>query len=451
MATYNFSALSSGQAISFNPSSDVLNFDQTAISAANLSIDLQGSDSRITVLSGTDAGKSITLLNTAPPQLATTNVHFANGSAILFGDNSVGTTGDDAANSLSGTNSNDLIKGFGGNDTIFANAGNDRIESGAGNDTISGGGGQDQYVWHEYGAATADTVLNFDTGWDSIQLDAAAFTQIGASGRFASGDVRFYAAAGANAGHDADDRIVYNTSTGQLWYDADGNGPGAAQLIATLPAGATVVATDINVFGNAAPPPPPPGTINGTAGNDSLVGTPGNDTINGLGGDDTINGLDGNDSLDGGDGNDSIIGGTGLDVMVGGAGNDTLDGTILVDSGGRVHEAAEADTLDGGLGNDTYIVGASDVIVDAGGIDTVHAVGVNWTLGTGLENLVLNQPGPQVDGASGTGNELDNVIDAHGYDHAGTLSGLGGNDTIFSGQNSGLLLGGDGNDELHGT
>src|SRR5438094_2738450 len=124
MATYNFSALSNGQAISFNPSSDVLNFDQTAISAGNLAIDLQGSDTRVTVLSGTDGGKTITLLGTMPPQLATSNVHFVNGSAILFGDNSAGTTGDDLANSISGTSGNDLVKGFGGNDTIFANAGN---------------------------------------------------------------------------------------------------------------------------------------------------------------------------------------------------------------------------------------------------------------------------------------------------------------------------------------
>src|SRR5438067_7987038 len=359
MATYNFSALSSGQAISFNPSSDVLNFDQTAISAANLSIDLQGSDTRVTVLSGTDGGKTITLLGTMPPQLATSNVHFANGSAILFGDNSAGTAGDDAANSLSSTSGNDLVKGFGGNDTIFANAGNDRIESGAGNDTISGGGGQDQYVWHEYGATNADTVLNFDTGWDSIQLDAAAFTQIGASGRFATNDVRFYAAAGANAGHDADDRIVYNTSTGQLWYDADGNGPGAAQLIATLPPGSTVVATDINVFGNAAPPPPPPGTINGTAGNDSLVGTSGADTINGLGGDDTLIGgpydpfvPEGGDRLDGGPGNDSLFGGRGADYYIGGDGNDTLDG----DAGHFGSGEVEIDTMDGGLGDDLFIV-----------------------------------------------------------------------------------------------
>src|ERR1043166_7169888 len=129
MATYNFSALSNGQAISFNPGSDVLNFDQTVISAGNLQVAMQGSDTHITVLSGTDGGKSITLLATEarksltlpatmPPQLATSNVQFANGSALLFGDNSASTSGDDLGNLIRGTNGADLINGFGGNDTI---------------------------------------------------------------------------------------------------------------------------------------------------------------------------------------------------------------------------------------------------------------------------------------------------------------------------------------------
>src|SRR5438067_9514131 len=126
MATYNFSALSNGQAISFNSNSDVLNFDQTAISAANLQVDLQGSDSRITVLSGTDAGKTITLLNTAPPQLATSNVTFANGSLLLFGDNAA-TRADSGSNALTGGAGADLLSGFGGNDTLAGGAGDDRF------------------------------------------------------------------------------------------------------------------------------------------------------------------------------------------------------------------------------------------------------------------------------------------------------------------------------------
>ena len=83
---------------------------------------------------------------------------------------------------------------------------------------------------------------------DTLQIDGAAFSAAGGSGRFAGGDVRFYSAPGANAGHDADDRFVYNTSTGQLYYDADGSGAGSAQLVATLPTGSTLVASDIWVI-----------------------------------------------------------------------------------------------------------------------------------------------------------------------------------------------------------
>src|SRR3954471_22475422 len=48
----------------------------------------------------------------------------------------------------------------------------------------------------------------------------------GGAGHFATGDARFYAAAGATGGHDSDDRVVFNSSSGQLYYDADGSGGG---------------------------------------------------------------------------------------------------------------------------------------------------------------------------------------------------------------------------------
>src|SRR3954447_12695179 len=214
-------------------------------------------------------------------------------------------SGTDAADSISGFGGNDFLAGGNGadtvvggsgNDTVYGDVGDDWLEGGTGNDSLSGGSGQDNIVFREFGAANADTIGSFDAGWDRIQLDVAAFANIGANGRFASGDVRFYAAAGATGGHDADDRIIYNTSTGQLFYDADGSGPGAAQLIATLEGAPSIVASDIYVFGTPTPSPTPtptptptPSATNGTEGNDSLTGTAGNDTINGLGGNDTLN------------------------------------------------------------------------------------------------------------------------------------------------------------------
>src|SRR6185369_10855944 len=105
----------------------------------------------------------------------------------------------------------------------------------------------------------------------------------------AAGDERFYAAAGATAAHDATDRIIFNTSTGDLYYDADGTGSATAQRIAAVTG--TLAATDITVINGTAGG----ATINGTAGNDSLVGGAGDDTINGFAGNDTIDGAAGAD------------------------------------------------------------------------------------------------------------------------------------------------------------
>jgi len=113
---------------------------------------------------------------------------------------------------------------------------------------MSGGSGQDSYVFREFGAGNADTVANFDTNWDALRFDSSAFTALGGAGHFTAGDARFYAAAGASAGHDADDRIIYNTSTGQLYYDADGAGGADAQLVATIQGASPVNAPDIWVI-----------------------------------------------------------------------------------------------------------------------------------------------------------------------------------------------------------
>src|SRR3954469_20464814 len=323
-----------------------------------------------------------------------------------------GTEGNDTlvggadSDSINGNGGNDFLQGGGGADTVLGGAGNDTLggndgadwlRGGVGNDTVPGGSGQDQFAFADFGAANADLLTDFDAGWDNIQLEQAVFTGIGAVGRFSAGDVRFFSAPGASGGHDADDRIVYNSSTGELYYDADGNGAGAAQLIATIQNHSALQATDIWVNHDATitpspTPTPTPGAINGTSGNDTLVGTSGADTINGLGGD------------------DSIRGGAGPDSMTGGDGNDTLDGLNRPTDGPTMgYNDVNVDTMDGGLGNDTYYVdNAGDVLTDAGGIDTVVSQNVRWTLGPGFENLIV-----RVDDefGSGTGNELDNVID----------------------------------------
>ena len=342
-----------------------------------------------------------------------TRVENVNGSA--FDDQIIGNA---AAN---------FLYGFNGNDTLDGGAGNDRLEGAAGND---------QYVFSAAGTANADTVVGFASGSDRIVL--ASF-DLGSNGNFAAGDARFAAGAGFNSGRDASDRIVYNSSTGQLWYDADGSGAGAAQLIATLQGAPALMASDISVQDSTSG-----SGINGTAGDDSLTGTPGNDTINGFGGNDTINGSGGSDVLSGGSGNDLISGGDEYgetpDTYFGGDGDDTLDGAAWAYGG------SAPDTMDGGLGNDLYYVDHSDdVLSDAGGTDSVYVFDRDWTLGAGFENLHINNDyseGP----ATGIGNELDNVMSL-GW-AGGRLEGRGGDDTLTSGTRESTLLGGDGNDVL---
>jgi len=189
--------------------------------------------------SGSGAARFITTVSNAnaPATVVATDIAVDNGTTP--------TPTPTPGQTFNGSNGNDTIVGTVGNDTIWGNSGNDWIEGRGGNDQLSGGSGQDNYVFREFGAANADTLLNFDSNWDAMRFDNAAFTGLGADGHFAAGDARFFAGAGATSGHDADDRLVYNTTSGQLYYDADGAGGADAQLVATIQGAGAVAAPDI--------------------------------------------------------------------------------------------------------------------------------------------------------------------------------------------------------------
>jgi serralysin len=350
------------------------------------------------------------------------------GNDTLYG------SGLDGHTEIDGGDGNDVIHG-GHSATMWGGVGNDFLESsfrpdildgGAGNDTLQGGEGEDQYIFSvSPGLANADSIVGFESATDTVVLDGTAHANLGASGRFAAGDARFAAGAGFTSGQDASDRVVYNTATGQLFYDADGSGAGASQLIATLQGAPTLGATDIVAQG-------------GSSGGSVINGTEGDDTIEGTGSGDTINGFGGNDSL---------FGNEGGDVLSGGNGNDTLNGFFHTFASSE----PDADTLDGGQGNDYFMVdNNADVLIDAGGIDTVDVNDRDWTLGAGFENLVLNTDEGE-GGNTGFGNELNNHMR---ITWAGALQGGGGNDTLVGGRAtfaSDTLSGQDGDDLLLGT
>jgi hypothetical protein len=57
-------------------------------------------------------------------------------------------------------------------------------------------------------------------------------------------DAKFYAAPGATAAHDKSDRVVYDETTGRLYFDDDGPGGHVALLVATLASHASLSADD---------------------------------------------------------------------------------------------------------------------------------------------------------------------------------------------------------------
>lgn len=151
----------------------------------------------------------------------------------------------------------DVVRGGAGNDYLQGGNGSDRLDGGTGNDTLRGAGsfsddpadGADTFVFSvAAGGANADWISVFESGSDEIAFENAVFTRLGGEGGWAAGDGRFYAAAGASAAHDASDRLVYDTQSGELYYDADGSGGAGALIVATLEGAPALAAGDITVI-----------------------------------------------------------------------------------------------------------------------------------------------------------------------------------------------------------
>jgi serralysin len=124
---------------------------------------------------------------------------------------------------------NDILSGGRGDDTLSGGFGADTLNGGRGNDSLTGGvgGSIDTFVFsNALTAGNVDDIEDFSSPFDQIALDDAVFTGLGL-GALAAGAFRVGAFA-----LDATDRIIYQASTGNLYFDADGVGGTGRQQFA---------------------------------------------------------------------------------------------------------------------------------------------------------------------------------------------------------------------------
>jgi Ca2+-binding RTX toxin-like protein len=167
------------------------------------------------------------------------------GNDMLYGglgtDTLDGGTGNDRLygevgnDTLEGGSGSDRLNGGAGSDTLLGGLGSDRLAGGEGQDTLTGGAGRDTFVFDLSPnlSGNVDLIKDFTHAQgDKISLSIADFTGFAHTGAISAD--QFYAAADAIAAHDASDRMIYNTSTGALYYDVDGQGGADAVQIATI-------------------------------------------------------------------------------------------------------------------------------------------------------------------------------------------------------------------------
>ena len=180
------------------------------------------------------------------------SINFSNGvssrSTVMIGPNvmierAVGGGGSDI---LVGNRANNLLKGMSGDDSLRAGTGNDHLNGGLGNDHLQGGKGKDYFIFSnalsDASGSNVDRISDFIAKDDTIRLDDKIFgglkTGALSSGRFCFG----------SKAKDSSDRIIYNKSTGELFYDPDGAGAAAQIKFATLSLKPTLSAADFYII-----------------------------------------------------------------------------------------------------------------------------------------------------------------------------------------------------------
>ncbi|WP_271146814.1 calcium-binding protein [Brevundimonas sp. NIBR10] len=171
--------------------------------------------------------------------------------------------GFDGADLLIGSDWSDTLNGGAGDDVLNGGAGDDVLTGGDGVDLMTGGAGADQFIYGAFSTAGADTITDFQTGIDAINLTALQPESIRIQ-RLSNGD----------------SYVLAN-------YNAQFNGSIPIYVQRTLQGSDFILASRTDI----------PIDFNGSSGADWIVGAASNDTITG------------------GRGADALAGGLGADIF----------------------------------------------------------------------------------------------------------------------------------------
>ena len=323
---------------------------------------------------------------------------------------------------------NDSITGGDGNDILLGGDGDDLLIGGRGNDTLSGGSGNDTFVWNPGdGSDTIDGGDGVDTlvfnganinekigitanhGHVTLARDVANITMdlnavenlqlnvLGGADSITVGNlagtgmskiaIDLSAPAGSGQGDGQSDQVSLTGTKGNDQILVQGSG--TSVTVTGLPAQVSVAGTEAG------------DVLAIDAGN-------GNDTIDASTLPAGVIGL----SVDGGAGNDTIIGSQGADNLAGGDGNDTV-------FGGRGNDVALL-----GNCNDTFVWNpgdGSDIVEGQAGTDTLQFNGSNVG-----ENMDLSANGQRLRLFRDVGNVVMDVDDVENV----RITAAGGADTI---------------------
>ncbi len=147
---------------------------------------------------------------------------------------------------LTGSSGNDILDGGVGNDILTGGSGNDILTGNFGNDTLTGGSGADIFVLNHPNHGL-DTITDFSVVDDTLQVSAADFGGGLTAGSVITND-QIRIGSGISTANNASQRFIYNTSTGALFFDADGHQSGFGVVqIATLSNKPLISGNDLSV------------------------------------------------------------------------------------------------------------------------------------------------------------------------------------------------------------